>query len=270
VAQDASGVTATFADGTTERGDLLIAADGLHSGVRRQLWDDGPPRFTGYTAWRAITATPPHLEGRLGHTKYLGPGGTFGVWQLPEQRVFWFGSHRARPGGRHAGPDEVKAHLLSLRGSWPEPIPELIAQTPATEILRHDTFDRRPLRRWVRGRVALLGDAAHPMQPNLGQGACQAIEDALFLGHALAGAADPVAGLRAYERARRARAAMFVRRSARLGRVEHFQAGLATRVRDRGLRRMSPAAVIRRLAPMIGDAHLPELPTPDLERTLSC
>ena len=270
VEQDADGVTARFSDGTTERGTLLIAADGIRSGIRRQLWDDGDPRFTGYTAWRAITPTPPGLEGKLGHTKYLGPGGTFGVWQLPEDRVFWFGSHRAKEGEGHATAEERKAHLLSLRGDWPEPIPTLIEGTPASDILRHDTFDRPPLKRWVNGRVALLGDAAHPMQPNLGQGACQAIEDALFLGAALAAADDVVAGLFAYEQARRPRAAMFVRRSARLGRVEHFEAGLATRLRNRGIQRMTPSSVINRLAPMIGDGHMPELPTPVLERTLPC
>jgi 2-polyprenyl-6-methoxyphenol hydroxylase-like FAD-dependent oxidoreductase len=270
VEQDGQGATACFADGTTERADLITAADGIRSGIRRRLWDDGDARFTRYTAWRAITPTPPDLEGRLGHTKFLGPGGTFGVWQLPENRVFWFGSHRAKEGERHATAEERKAHLLSLRGDWPEPIPTLIEGTPATDILRHDTFDRPPLRRWVRGRVALLGDAARPMQPNLGQGACQAIEDALFLGAALAGADGVVAGLRAYERARRPRAAMFVRRSARLGRVEHFEAGLATRVRNRGLRRMTPETVVNRLAPMIGDGRMPEIPTPELERTLPC
>ena len=120
-------------------------------------------------------------------------------------RVYWL---RPRPTSRPVVPicpKVARPRFLDRFGDWYTPVPALIGATDEEAILRNDIVDRRPVHRWGEGRVTLLGDAAHPTTPNLGQGACQAIEDAVVLGKALRDADDPVAALRAYEDRRRAR-----------------------------------------------------------------
>ncbi|HKI04328.1 MAG TPA: FAD-dependent monooxygenase, partial [Thermoanaerobaculia bacterium] len=134
-------------------------------------------------------------------------------------------------GGRDE-PGELRAWLLRTFGNWHAPIGDLIAATPEDAVVRTDILHRRPIRRWGEGRVTLLGDAAHPMTPNLGQGACLAIEDAAVLAHCLRGAADPIAGLRRYEVLRRTRAAHVALRAAHLGWIGQWRTRPACRFRD--------------------------------------
>lgn len=182
--QDDSGVTALFADGSEERGDLLVGADGLYSAVRAGLFDDGPPRYAGFTAWRGMT----RVESVPENTSFeaWGRGGLFGVAPLGGGDFYWFATKNA-PEGEGDAPAGRKAELLERFGSWAEPVPAVIRAADEGEILRHDVYDRDPPARWGVGRVTLLGDAAHPMTPNLGQGACQAIEDAVAWRSAWAG-----------------------------------------------------------------------------------
>jgi 2-polyprenyl-6-methoxyphenol hydroxylase-like FAD-dependent oxidoreductase len=106
---------------------------------------------------------------------------------------------------------------------FPDPIPAILRQTPASEIIRTDLWDLTPLKHWSQGRVVLLGDAAHAMTPNLGQGGAQAIEDAWVLAAQLAAHADPAEAIAAYERLRRERVTSIVRQAADIGRVAHLR-----------------------------------------------
>jgi 2-polyprenyl-6-methoxyphenol hydroxylase-like FAD-dependent oxidoreductase len=144
--------------------------------------------------------------------------------------------------------------LLELCAGWLEPVEELIAATEKAAILRTDIYDRGdPVRvRWGRGRVTLLGDAAHPMTPDLGQGACQAIEDAVALVECLKQRENIEAALELYEARRTRRTAAIVRISRRMGRIAQLQNPLACRLRDAGLRALPSRLQMKQLEAVMG------------------
>ncbi len=215
------GVEIELASGARARGRLLVGADGLHSRVRETVLGDGAPVYSGYTSWRGVCE---RVAGD-GTRETWGRGRRFGVVPLRDA-TYWFATCNAPAGETNA----TKEFLLSLFGDWHHPIRALIEATPA--IVRTDIFDRQPLARWVFGHTALLGDAAHPMTPNLGQGGCQAIEDAVVLAEALAHCASQEQALLAYEQARLQRANAVVLASRRLGRVAQWQNPVACAARD--------------------------------------
>jgi len=215
VTEDRGGVLASFADGSQARGDILIGADGIRSVVRQQIVHDGEPRYAGYVSYRAITAFE---HDGLHFGLYLGSGARFGITPLSDGRIYWFAT-RNMPATQHVTVEDEYDRLVSNFADWCAPIGAIVRATPASEILVHPIADRMPRWRWGHGRVTLLGDAAHPMTPNMGQGGCQALEDAVVLGECLAGAADPAAALRHYERRRRLRTARLVLQSRLIGDV---------------------------------------------------
>jgi 2-polyprenyl-6-methoxyphenol hydroxylase-like FAD-dependent oxidoreductase len=129
-------------------------------------------------------------------------------------RAYWF-AQRYVPAGMSDKPGGRKQELLEIFTDWHDPIPAVIEATAEVDILRNDIYESKLLSHWSRGRVTLLGDAAHTMTPNLGQGACQAIEDAVVLGECLKAEKDVVAALKLYER-RRVRRVHNIARLARL------------------------------------------------------
>jgi 2-polyprenyl-6-methoxyphenol hydroxylase-like FAD-dependent oxidoreductase len=244
------GVEARLAGGGREWGDALVGADGIWSTVRAGLWGAARPRYAGYTAWRAVV---PFELGSEESSESWGRGERFGIVPIGGGRVYWFATANAPEGGRDEG-----GALRELRrrfGAWHAPIPALLEATPERAILRTDLYDREPLARWGDGPVTLLGDAAHPMTPNLGQGACQALEDAAALAGRLAGAADPASALRVYEDRRAPRTARLVRQSRLLGRVGQLDGALACRARDVLLRLTPPAVQLRQLETVVGSAQ---------------
>jgi 2-polyprenyl-6-methoxyphenol hydroxylase-like FAD-dependent oxidoreductase len=214
IEEHSAGVRATFADGSRAEGAVLVGADGLRSTVRARLWGSAPPRYAGYTAWRGVTPS----DTRAVAGEWWGRGARFGAVPLSEGRVYWFASVTAPEGGPDA-PGERKQALLRRFDGWDAPVLAMIAATDEAAILRNDIFDRDPLPRWGCGRVTLLGDAAHPMTPNLGQGAGQALEDAVVLGACLCAGSNPSAALREYETQRRARTAAVVQQSRLFGQL---------------------------------------------------
>ncbi len=244
-------VRARLEGGDAVEADLLIGADGIRSAVRAQLLGEEPPRYAGYTCWRGVTDAPLDGpgDGPLGGPRdraleLWGPGARFGVVPIDGGRTYWFATHDAPPGGQD--PEDVQASLLERFAGWAEPVARLIAATPPDRILRNDISDRPPAPRWGEGPVTLLGDAAHPMTPNMGQGACQAIEDAAVLAACLRAEADGPRGLRRYEATRAARAHDFVRRSWRLGRLGQWRHPAARAARDLAVR-LTPARTGRAL-----------------------
>lgn len=163
------------------------------------------------------------------------------------------------PAGRR--PADVRAELLRRYGTWHDPIPALLERIDPAAVLQHDLYDlAAPLPRFHHGRLAWLGDAAHAMTPNLGQGGCQAVEDAAVLGHLLAGidAADVPAALAAYSAARCARTDAIRVRARRAGRVAALTHPLAVAVRDLAVRATPARAATRAMAALFEGFALPD------------
>jgi 2-polyprenyl-6-methoxyphenol hydroxylase-like FAD-dependent oxidoreductase len=240
-------VRASFASGPEERGDLLVGADGLNSTIREHLLGDEPPRYAGYTAWRAVV-TPQRELVPQGAVESWGRGKRFLFARIGRGRVYWAAAKNAPQGADRRSAGSRKEFLLGTFRGWHEPIEELIRVTDERAILHTDIYDRDPLKeRWGEGRISLLGDAAHPMTPDLGQGACQAIEDAVVLAKRLSEESDPASALRDYESQLTRRVAVIVQRSRRLGKMAQLETPLLCQLRDVLLKR-TPDRVLQRQA----------------------
>jgi FAD-dependent urate hydroxylase len=256
--QDESGVTVRLAGGGVERGAVVIGADGLRSRVRAALFEDGPPRYAGITAWRGVVPLDDTLRRRIASGESFGRGSLFGVAALNGSQAYWWASAR-RPESGGEEPAIEKSSLLCAFSSWHDPIAELIAATPPEAIIRTCLYERSTLERLSVGRIALVGDAAHPMLPNLGQGACQAIEDAVVLADELRSTGDVVSALGRYSARRTQHTAAVVKASRQMSRIAHLCNPLAAGLRNT-LLRASPASVsLRRLEPIVGHVPRPAL-----------
>jgi 2-polyprenyl-6-methoxyphenol hydroxylase-like FAD-dependent oxidoreductase len=236
--------------------DLVIAADGLRSPLRRALWPDDPGvRFAGYTGWRGITAAPVPLT-CIAET--WGRGERFGFASLHDGRVYWYATASGPP-GRTTGTDE-RAEVLARFGSWHDPIPTLIGGTDPDDVLHHDIHDLAGhLGSFVQGRVVLVGDSAHAMTPDLGQGGCQAIEDAVTLCALLRLSESVPEALTTYDTLRRRRTQSLAARARRMGQVGQLRSWLGAGMRD-ALMRLVPgstliraSASVQRWAPPVSD-----------------
>lgn len=225
--------------------DVVLAADGLRSRSRQRLGLDPGLRYSGYTAWRGVTRDPVDIAGAAAET--WGSGSIFGIVPLPDDRFYWFGTRNQAAGITFA--DEHEAACETFAG-WHAPIPESIAATVPAEVIRHDIYDlRKPLTTFGRGRTVLLGDVAHAMLPNLGQGAGQGIEDAVTLAllfrQATAQGVD--AALARYTALRRQRTTTLMRQSRLMASVAQASGPVATGLRDIGMR-LTPAPLISTLS----------------------
>ena len=227
------GIRLRAQDGRAIDATILVGADGLNSTVRRAMRGEEPLRYAGYTSWRALVSELPLADVHRSSETW-GPGKRFGIVPLGGRQVYWFAVADAAASGRD-DPDPRPA-LSALFAGWHDPVPRLISSTPAHHVLRTDIFDRAPIERWADHRVVLLGDAAHPMTPNLGQGGCQAIEDAVVLADALGSSPDPGEALLRYQSRRLRRANRFVVRSRQLGRLAHLRSAPLRWLRDQALR----------------------------------
>ena len=223
--------------GRSATGDLLIGADGVGSMVRKHLHPGEPlPRRSRYQALRGVAHGAADSLGALSAILAFGAGCEAAAIRAGQGAVYWYQSLLAAdvPDGASAG--DLAARTLAPLG--PE-FARLLAATAPDDMRLDPLFERPPLTHWGRGRVTLLGDAAHPMLPHTGQGAAQALEDAVALALALAHGDDIAAGLRSYERVRAARTRAIVARGPRIAAV--------TTTRNRVVDVLRSAAV--RLAP---------------------
>jgi 2-polyprenyl-6-methoxyphenol hydroxylase-like FAD-dependent oxidoreductase len=247
-AGDASALATVSTPAGTVGADLVIGADGASSVLRRSLFGSAAaPRYAGYTAWRMIAPAPSAAPESF---ETWGPGGSrFAVLPLGDGTCYCYAT-LVTPENTTFG-DNV-AELRRLFGNWHQPIPDILAGLADAAVLRNDITELAPLPALHRGRVALLGDAGHAMTPELGQGACLAIEDAVVLAAAVASAraGDIPAALERYTSARLGRATAIARRSRRAGALH----GHATAVRyamARAMNRVPARLITRGLEPVI-------------------
>jgi 2-polyprenyl-6-methoxyphenol hydroxylase-like FAD-dependent oxidoreductase len=242
------GVQVKLADGRTAEGKILVGADGVASAIRTQLHpEEPPPRASGLLAIRGVARdVVPHLSGASG-AQYFGRGFEAGVARAGEREVYWYLSIKA---AHVTGPRDAMPVAEHCAAQFHEPFRAIVRATPSEDLRLDELFERDPISPWGRGAVTLLGDAAHPMLPHAGQGAAQALEDAVVLGSSLRGIRDHSgieAALRRYERVRipRTRAVVaLARRNARMGSIDN---AVGCWVRDQIIRFIPQAVILKSL-----------------------
>jgi 2-polyprenyl-6-methoxyphenol hydroxylase-like FAD-dependent oxidoreductase len=214
--QERDNLVDVFVEGESApmQADLVIGADGLRSVVRKYVLGESTPRYAGETILRGISELPTAPISR----EIFGPGRRLGYYNIGNnQTYFWATS--PEPQGTQIAPQDRKKYLQDCFAGWAFDIPALIEKTPEDRILQNDIFDRPSASIWHKGRVVLLGDAAHPTTPNMGQGACMAIEDSVVLARSLTSSDSLEKSFRAYEQARVSRTSMITRLSKIWGHV---------------------------------------------------
>jgi salicylate hydroxylase len=250
---------ARFKDGTEIEADAIIGADGIHSAVRASLFGADAPRFTGKICYRSVIPVdgvpggPPEHNGT-----WLGPHGAIVIYRVRRGELINVVAHHDDDTYKHESwiTECDRQEPIQRYGKWHESLKRLFS---ASQIwYKWALYDRDPIPQWSKGRVTVLGDAAHPMLPYLGQGACQAMEDGCVLAMALEALPDDVEGaLRLYERSRRPRASQVVLEARARGVDNHLVSPLAALKRD---------ALIwlrQRLSPDRGDRGLAWIPAYD-------
>jgi 2-polyprenyl-6-methoxyphenol hydroxylase-like FAD-dependent oxidoreductase len=237
------GHTVVTAHGEQLTADIVIGADGIDSTIRTALRGREPVRYSGYYCWRGVGPLGgfgPHWAG-----EFWGQGRRFGGCAIDGDRLYWFATANGPPDGSdHYG---ARLAALDVVADFAPDVITAVARTPALAVFRTDIADREPITTWGFGPMTLLGDAAHPMTPNLGQGACQAIEDAAELSAWVASMGACPAALRQYERRRVPRANATVLAARRAGELGQVSGGVAVATRRKAARLLPSALVARQL-----------------------
>jgi 2-polyprenyl-6-methoxyphenol hydroxylase-like FAD-dependent oxidoreductase len=244
------GARLILADGSAHAGDVIIGADGFHSVVRAQLHPDEPPaRPSGFYGLRGAS---PRLEAMTGRQAiwYFGRGVESGIVVASASSIYWFLSVFTGD-----APEDATTADGLLRHWSPRFDQQWRAITAGSDIRLDELFERDPLREWGRGPVTLLGDAAHPMLPHTGQGAAQALEDAVGLGRALRDATDPISALRRYEDVRRRRTTALVRSGPRIARITTTRSRWIAALRNAGIRSVPQRLMIKALMRPVADPN---------------
>ncbi|MEV7826852.1 FAD-dependent urate hydroxylase HpxO [Microbacterium enclense] len=248
IADDGETVTATFADGTTDTADLLIGADGARSIVRDYVTEPSgirPERsYSGYVNYNGLVTADERIGPLDQWTTYVGDGKRCAVMPVAGDRFYFFVDV---PGPSGVVEDRVAA-LEAAFGSWGAPGVRALLDgiDPDESLNRVEIWDIDPFDTWVRGRVAILGDAAHNTAPDIGQGACSALEDSFALGIVFATSTLGIEdSLRRYERIRTERAGHLVLRARKRAHETHAFDVAATQAWYEGLRREDGTGVIR-------------------------
>ncbi len=228
-----------FKDGTGCEADYVIVADGIHSAIRQKLIPGSKPRYAGYTCWRAVID---NSRLRIGESYEIwGRKGRFGVVPLANDQLYWFATINAAENHPH-----FKNFTLSDLKSWfkdyPDAIRQIICSSGGEALIWNDIIDLKPISRYAFGRVLLVGDAAHATTPNMGQGACQAIEDAAVLLDELTGEGSLEEQFAGFEKRRIRRTHFIVNQSARIGKIAQAEHPLLIRIRN-GLLRAIPESI---------------------------
>lgn len=224
--RDDGRVRLDFKNGVSDTFDAVIGADGIHSAARQHVIGDGDPIFRGYNIWRGVVKT--EFDAGYGSETY-GFGQRVGIVPIRDGVYGWWATCN-EDYMQDDAPEQTRNKLLRIFGDWHDPIPELIQNTQ--NILKNSLCDRLPTRGWSNGNVVLIGDAAHPTTPNLGQGGCMAMEGAYLLAKSISKYGLKKAAYVRYEELHFPRAASVVRDSLQLGKIGQISNPIMARLRN--------------------------------------
>ncbi|MBV2362738.1 FAD-dependent monooxygenase [Streptomonospora nanhaiensis] len=232
--------------------DLVVGADGMWSAVRGAVFPGARPRYSGSTSWRALVSDDT-LDGAL--VEYWGPGAEFGSMRVSASEVYWYGYIRSPEGAVF---DDEYAAVRARFAGWAPEIGDLIGATDPERLMRHDVHhlpDGLPA--YVRGRVVMVGDAAHAALPTMGQGAATALEDGAVLGRlvgeSVASGHDLGRALAAFDALRRPRCRAMARQARFVARVgADLGGGWRQAVRNAAVRLVPAQTLVRAVSPLVG------------------
>jgi 2-polyprenyl-6-methoxyphenol hydroxylase-like FAD-dependent oxidoreductase len=214
-----SKVSIEFADDAHIETEFVIAADGIRSVFRHHLIPNSAIRFAGYTCWRGVTDNlPSNVDPSLA-TETWDKGKRFGIVPLFGDHIYWFACINSTVIQNKYFSSFKKEELVEKFQDFHDPVREVINLTNSKNILWNDIIDFKPVNHFAFDNILLLGDAAHAATPNMGQGACQAIEDAVILGKTLQKISDIREAFKVYEQKRIKRTTFVVNRSWQLGKI---------------------------------------------------
>ena len=235
------GAYLTFTQQTLGPFDLVVAADGLHSRLRSYVQPTRTLRNNGYVVWRGIANCTETILSPGAFSETWGKGHRFGILPLGNGQTCWYAT--ANLNQLPENQFSTREYLVKTFGKWHDPIPRILQQTHFDSIIRSEALDSRPEKSWARGKVVLMGDNVHPMVPNLGQGGCMSIEDAMVLGSLIGGDLPLDKILGKYEKYRANRVAGITRRARWIGWVGQLQHPWITTLRN-FLCRLFPGSLI--------------------------
>lgn len=213
-------VIINFEDGTQHETEKLIVAEGIHSPIRKQLLPNSTPRYAGYTCWRGVIENPNlKIENS---TETWGEGKRFGYVRVANNRIYWFACVNASVNNEKYKNYTV-SDLSRAFKNFHEPIPTILSYSNNNDLIWADINDLKPIQNYAFDNIVLIGDAAHATTPNMGQGACQAIEDAIILADELSKNQNTEGAFIAYERRRLKRTHSIVKKSWLLGKIAHLE-----------------------------------------------
>jgi 2-polyprenyl-6-methoxyphenol hydroxylase-like FAD-dependent oxidoreductase len=222
------GYRVFFEDGSSMDSSYLIIAEGIHSPLRTSIVPGSKQRYAGYTCWRGIVENKKDLE-MVSET--WGPNGRFGIVPLANRQIYWFATKSVKePGSKFK--DFTRTDLIHNFRDYHEPVVELIEATPQDQIIWNDIFDLEPMNRYAYGDLVFLGDAAHATTPNLGQGACMAIEDAVVLANCLKKNSRVSMAFECFQQKRMKRTHAIVRNSRQLGEIAQMEGPVLCKIRN--------------------------------------
>ncbi|WP_194778418.1 FAD-dependent monooxygenase [Pararhodonellum marinum] len=226
-------VLVSFEDGSSLSTDYLIVGDGIHSAIRKQLLPKSTPRYSGYTCWRAVMDNSRLQINQTSET--WGTKGRFGIAPLAHEQLYWFACINAPRNDPRMQSMKV-LDLLAHFKDYHDPIPRILEHTEEHQLLWNDIIDISPIGQFAFDRIVLVGDAAHATTPNLGQGACQAIEDAYILADEMAKGEDFSKAFQSFEMRRIPRTDFIVNISWKMGKVAQWENPFLCSVRNFALR----------------------------------
>ncbi len=233
-----------FRDGTTVEANLIIGADGIHSSVRQRIFPDSHLRDAAQLCWRGVLRYDLPKKYKSGLNEIWAGGKRFGFVPIGPGTVYWYALKNAKTGDEQLSGEELAYQFEDYASI----VRKLMDNTPLDAILCNKLIDLKPIQHWHKKRIVLMGDAAHAVTPNMGQGACQAIEDAYVLSKCLLEYNHHEKAFENYEGLRKAKALKVVNSSWSIGKIAHFQHPLLVAVRNIMLRSLPKGLVEKRNA----------------------